>query len=221
MSHDDHDHSHGHDHSHDEPHPYQPDIEDAPFTERMVMAQAVAELIVEKGIVSADEMRAQIEFMDTREPALGAKLVARTWLDPEFKARVLNDVKAASAELGIDIGDIPIKAIENTEDVHNVVVCTLCSCYPRMLIGLPPDWYKSRAYRSRTIKEPRKVLEDFGTTISDNVEVRVHDSTADLRYVVLPARPAGTDDWNEERLTDLVTRDSMIGVSLAKSPENA
>jgi len=217
MSHDDHDHNHGHDHG---PHPYQPDIEDAPYTERMVMTQAVAELIVEKGIVSADEMRAQIELMDTREPALGAKLVARTWLDPEFKARVLADVKTAAAELDIDIGDIPIQAIENTEDVHNVVVCTLCSCYPRLLIGLPPDWYKSRAYRSRTVKEPRKVLEDFGTSIPENVEVRVHDSTADLRYVVLPSRPAGTDDWDEERLAELVTRDSMIGVSLAKSPDH-
>ncbi len=216
MSHDGHD----HDHSHDEPHPYQPDIEDEPYTERMVMTQAVAELIVEKGITTADELREQIELMDSREPALGAKLVARTWLDAEFKARVLSDVNKAAAEIGIDTGDIPIQAIENTENVHNVVVCTLCSCYPRMLIGLPPDWYKSRAYRSRTVKEPRKVLEDFGTLLADDIEVRVHDSTADLRYIVLPARPAGTDGWDEDRLSALVTRDSMIGVSLAKSPES-
>jgi nitrile hydratase subunit alpha len=214
MSHD------HHDHSHHEPHPYQPDIEDKPFTERMVMTQAIAELIVEKGIATADELRQQIELMDSREPALGAKLVARTWLDPDYKARVLADVNAAAAEIGIDTGDIPIMAIENTGDVHNVVVCTLCSCYPRMLIGLPPDWYKSRAYRSRTVKEPRKVLEEFGTHIPDSMEVRVHDSTADLRYIVLPARPDGTDGWDEDKLASLVTRDSMIGVCPAKSPED-
>ncbi|WNJ98682.1 nitrile hydratase subunit alpha [Thalassospiraceae bacterium LMO-JJ14] len=213
-----HDHDHGHDHDHDEPHPYQPDIEDFPYSERMVMTQAVAELIVEKGIVSADEMRQQIELMDSREPGLGAKMVAKTWVDPDYKARVLADVGKAAAEIGIDIGEIPIKAIENTDDVHNVVVCTLCSCYPRMLIGLPPDWYKSRAYRSRTVKEPRKVLEEFGTHIPENVEVRVHDSTADLRYIVLPARPAGTEGWDEEKLATLITRDSMVGVTPARSP---
>ncbi|MBO6520526.1 MAG: nitrile hydratase subunit alpha [Rhodospirillales bacterium] len=212
-----HDHTHEHDHG---DHPYQPDIEDFPFTERMVMTQAVAELIVEKGICTADELRQQIELMDSREPGLGAKLVAKAWADPAYKARVLEDVGKAAAEIGIDIGDIPIKAIENTGDVHNVVVCTLCSCYPRMLIGLPPDWYKSRAYRSRTVKEPRKVLEEFGTHIPDDVEVRVHDSTADLRYIVLPARPAGTEDWDEHKLAQLITRDSMVGVTPAKSPED-
>ncbi|MEQ8321757.1 MAG: nitrile hydratase subunit alpha [Rhodospirillales bacterium] len=214
-----HDHNHEHGHDHDDDHPYQPDIEDFPFTERMLMTQAVAELIVEKGIVTADELRRQIELMDSREPGLGAKLVARTWVDPSYKERVLNDVGSAAAEIGIDIGDIPIKAIENTDKVHNVVVCTLCSCYPRMLIGLPPDWYKSRAYRSRTVKEPRKVLEEFGTHIPDEVEVRVHDSTADLRYIVLPSRPAGTEGWDEEKLASLITRDSMVGVTTAKSPD--
>mgnify|MGYP000684031688 FL=1 len=211
-----HNHEHGHDH---DDHPYQPDIEDFPFTERMVMTQAVAELIVEKGIVTADELRRQIELMDSREPGLGAKLVAKTWVDPAYKERVLNDVGSAAAEIGIDIGDIPIKAIENTDKVHNVVVCTLCSCYPRMLIGLPPDWYKSRAYRSRTVKEPRKVLEEFGTHIPADVEVRVHDSTADLRYIVLPSRPADTEGWDEEKLASLITRDSMVGVTTAKSPD--
>ncbi len=211
-----HNHEHGHDH---DDHPYQPDIEDFPFTERMVMTQAVAELIVEKGIITADELRRQIELMDSREPGLGAKLVAKTWVDPAYKERVLNDVGSAAAEIGIDIGDIPIKAIENTDKVHNVVVCTLCSCYPRMLIGLPPDWYKSRAYRSRTVKEPRKVLEEFGTHIPADVEVRVHDSTADLRYIVLPSRPADTEGWDEEKLASLITRDSMVGVTTAKSPD--
>jgi nitrile hydratase len=128
---------------------------------------------------------------------------------------MLDDVNAAAAEMGIDAGAIPIRAVENTEAVHNVIVCTLCSCYPRMLIGLPPDWYKSRAYRSRVIREPRAVLAEFGTLIPETVEVRVHDSTADLRYMVLPLRPSGTEDLDEEALAALVTRDAMIGVSLA------
>lgn len=216
MSPHDHDHSHNHDH---EPHPYQPDIEDAPYTDRMVMAQAVEELLIEKGVFTADQMRAQIESVDSRSPSMGAQVIARAWTDPEFKARLLEDVNAATDELGIDAGHIPIRAVENTDDVHNVIVCTLCSCYPRLLIGLPPDWYKSRAYRSRTIKEPRTVLSEFGTELPEDIEVRVHDSTADLRYMVLPQRPDGTDGWDEEALQNLVTRDSMIGVSLPKSPD--
>ena len=209
--HDDHHHDH-------DPHPYQPDIEDAPFSPRMVMAKAVEELLIEKGIFSADEMRAQIEFMDSREPAIGAKLVAKAWVDPKFKAALMADVNKAAATLGIDAGGIPIRAVENTPEVHNVIVCTLCSCYPRQLIGLPPDWYKSRAYRSRTVYEPRKVLAEFGTEVPEEVEVRVHDSTADMRYMVVPCRPAGTDGWDEEKLAELVTRDSMVGVSMAKTP---
>lgn len=215
-----HDHDHG-DHEHHGPHPFQPDVEDAHFTERMVMTQAVEELLVEKGIISADEMRAQIELIDSKEPAIGAKLVARAWLDPAFKTRLLDDLNKAALELDIDAGTIPILAVENTPDVHNVIVCTLCSCYPRLLIGLPPDWYKSRAYRSRTVREPRKVLEEFGTHVPDDMEVRVHDSTADLRYMVVPMRPHGTDGWDEDRLAGLVSRDSMIGVSVAKSPTDA
>lgn len=206
------------DHDHHEPHPFQPDVEDAPFTERMVMAQAIEELMIEKGIFDADEMRAQVELMDSREPALGAKLVAKAWTDAAFKERLLADVNAAAQEVGIDAGGIPIRAVENTDDVHNVIVCTLCSCYPRLLIGLPPDWYKSRAYRSRTVREPRAVLSEFGTDIDAEKEVRVHDSTADLRYMVVPQQPSGTDDWSEDRLADLVTRDSMIGVSVVKTP---
>lgn len=220
MSPHDNDHDHGHSHDHDhEPHLYQPDIEDAPYTERMIMAQAVEELLIEKGLFTAEQMRVQIESIDSRSPSMGAQVVARAWTDSEFKARLLEDANAASAELGIDAGHIPIRAVENTDDIHNVIVCTLCSCYPRLLIGLPPDWYKSRAYRSRTIKEPRKVLSEFGTDLPENIEVRVHDSTADLRYMVLPRRPDGTDGWDEEALQGLITRDSMIGVSLPKSPD--
>ncbi|HMA16657.1 MAG: nitrile hydratase subunit alpha [Bacteroidota bacterium] len=223
MAHD-HDHEHGHDH-HDHahgqghpPHPFQPDLEETPLTHYQAMTQAVGDLLIEKGIITADELRAMLEAIDAKSPAAGARMVARAWTDSGFKARMLEDVNKAATELGIDAGGIPIRAVENTATVHNVIVCTLCSCYPRLLIGLPPDWYKSRAYRSRTVREPRRVLAEFGTTIPDDVEVRVHDSTADLRYMVLPARPTGTDGWDEEALAGLVTRDCMIGVALPTLP---
>jgi nitrile hydratase len=220
MAHDhehDHEHDHDHDHGH-QPHPFQPDLEDAPLTHYQAMTQAVGDLLIEKGVITAGELRAMLEVIDAKSPAAGARMVARAWCDEGFKARMLADVNAAAQELGIDAGAIPIRAVENTPEVHNVIVCTLCSCYPRLLIGLPPDWYKSRAYRSRTVREPRAVLQEFGTAIPDDVEVRVHDSTADLRYMVLPQRPAGTEGWSEEGLAELVTRDCMIGVSLPKSP---
>ena len=216
-----HDHDHEHDQGHDHgpgAHPFQPDLEDAPLTHYQAITQAVGDLLIEKGIITAEELRAMLEAIDAKSPAAGARMVARAWRDEGFKARMLADVNAAAQELGIDAGGIPIRAVENTPEVHNVIVCTLCSCYPRLLIGLPPDWYKSRAYRSRTVREPRAVLAEFGTTIADDVEVRVHDSTADLRYMVLPARPAGTEGWDETALAELVTRDCMIGVSLPKSP---
>lgn len=219
MAHDhDHAHDHGHDHGHaHQPHPFQPDLEETPLSHFQVMTQAVGDLLIEKGIVAADELRAMLEAIDAKSPAAGARMVARAWVDKAFKARMLEDVNEAAAELGIDAGSIPIRAVENTERVHNVIVCTLCSCYQRLLIGLPPDWYKSRAYRSRTVREPRQVLAEFGTTIPGDVEVRVHDSTADLRYLVLPLRPAGTEGWDEVRLAALVTRDCMIGVTLPRS----
>lgn len=213
--HDHHDHAHGHAHP---PHPFQPDLEETPLTHYQAMTQAVGDLLIEKGVITADELRAMLEAIDAKSPAAGARMVARAWTDAGFKARMLEDVNKAAAELGIDAGSIPICAVENTAAVHNVIVCTLCSCYPRLLIGLPPDWYKSRAYRSRTVREPRKVLAEFGTAIPDDVEVRVHDSTADLRYIVLPARPAGTEGWGEDKLAGLVTRDCMIGVALPKQP---
>ena len=215
MSHDHpHDHAQGH-----QPHPFQPDLEETPLTHYQVMTQAVGDLLVDKGVFSAEELRAMVEAIDAKSPAAGARMVARAWTDEGFKARMLEDVNKAAEELDIDAGGIPIRAVENTEAVHNVIVCTLCSCYPRLLIGLPPDWYKSRSYRSRTVREPRQVLAEFGTTLPDDVEVRVHDSTADLRYMVLPARPAGTEGWDEDALAELVTRDCMIGVTLPKSPD--
>ena len=154
-----------------------------------------------------------IELIDSKSPAEGTRVIAKAWSDPEYKARLMENVNDAAEELGIDPGTIPIRAVENTDEVHNVIVCTLCSCYPRLLIGLPPDWYKSRSYRSRVVHEPRTVLKEFGTEISDDVEVRVHDSTADLRYLVIPKRPDGTENMSEEELAALITRDSMIGVT--------
>ena len=181
---------------------------------------AIQSLLVEKGIVTADEVRRAVEDMDSRTPALGAKVVARAWVDPAFKARLLADAKAAVAELGIDTGTLStLVAIENTARVHNVVVCTLCSCYPRPILGLPPDWYKSLHYRSRVVVDPRGVLKEFGLELEPDVEVRVYDSTADMRYLVIPARPPGTEPMSEEELAGLVTRDSMIGVARARTPD--
>ena len=222
----DHEHAGGHEHSHThggydvDPthhHPPQPDLEDAPLSRHQLMQMAVTSLLVEKGIFSADEMRAQIERMDTLDPARGAELVARAWTDDGFRERLVADSKAAAAELGMDIGPIPILVMENTPDTHNLVVCTLCSCYPRFLLGIPPDWYKSRSYRSRAVREPRAVLAEFGTEIAADVDIRVHDSTADMRYMVLPMRPAGTDGMIEEELAKLVTRDTLIGVAVPRT----
>jgi len=208
---------HDHQHPHSHPHPTQPDLEDQPFEYYQVMAEAVGELLVEKGVFTAAELRKTVEMIDASSPADGAKVVARAWLDPDYKARLLEDANAAAAELGVDAGVIPIRVVENTADTHNVICCTLCSCYPRLLLGLPPDWYKARAFRSRVVREPRAVLEEFGTVIADDVELRVHDSTADLRYMVLPRRPEGTDALSEADLAALVTRDCMIGAAVVEA----
>ncbi len=179
---------------------------------------SVRELLIEKGVLSAEVIRNAVEEMDSRGPELGAQVVARAWVDPQFKQSLLQDAPAAVKALGIDIGPLQLLVVENTTEVHNLIVCTLCSCYPRTLLGLPPDWYKSREYRSRAVREPRAVLREFGTEIPDEVEVRVHDSTADLRYLVLPQRPAGTGHLSEDELGALVKRDSMIGVTVVQAP---
>ena len=219
-----HDHDHPHDHAHSQggaaPHkhpPLRPDQDDT-ITYWRAMEIAVRGLLIGKGILSADEVRRTVEDMDNRTPLQGARIVAKAWTHPEFRKLLLADGNAACKALGIEEGIYKLVVVENTEEVHNVIVCTLCSCYPRWLLGLPPDWYKSRNYRSRVINEPRDVLREFGTEIADDVVVRVHDSTADMRYLVLPKRPAGTDGWSEEKLAALVTRDSMIGVACAKMP---
>jgi len=206
-----------HDHLSPSGHPYRPD-DDHPLTYWQQMEIAVRELLIEKGVTTAQDINAQIDAMDARTPANGAAVVARAWTDPAFRTALLEDASTATREMGFDIGPMRLIALENTVDVHNIVVCTLCSCYPRNLLGLPPDWYKSRAYRSRTVKEPRKILAEFGVTLPANTTVRVHDSTADMRYIVIPHRPAGTDDWTTDALGALVTRDSMIGTGLAKLP---
>jgi len=210
-----HDHDHDHDHDHGDPHAPQKDHDAGPMTGYEVLEGALRRLLVEKGVLTEKEIAAQIDLMDSRSAALGAKVIARAWVDPRFKARLLQDYRAALAEVGIDIGHVAeFKVVENTADVHNVIVCTLCSCYPKMLLGIPPAWYKSLAYRSRTVIDPRGVLVEFGVKIPAKQQVRVHDSTADLRYIVLPARPAGTEGWSEEQLAALVTRDCMIGTAV-------
>ena len=205
-------HDHEHDHDHGQLHaevsqPGRPGYYD-------IMETAVRELLIERHLFSADEIRRQIEVLDSRTPALGAKVVARAWIDPAFRSRLLADGRAACEELGISFyDDTGLIVLENTGKVHNLIVCTLCSCYPRPVLGLPPDWYKLRPYRARAVSEPRAVLAEFGTIIADDVEVRVSDSTAMVRYLVLPMRPEGTGGYTEEQLAALVTRDTMIGVA--------
>ena len=220
MPHDHQDHEHDHSHEGLSPsgHPYRAD-NDTDLSYWQAMEIALRELLIEKGHLTAAQIHAQINAMDSRSPANGARVVARTWVDPEFKAALLADAGAASRAMGFDIGPMHLIALENTKEVHNVVVCTLCSCYPRNLLGLPPDWYKSRAYRSRTVIEPRKVLSEFGLELPEQMQVRVHDSTADMRYIVLPAQPEASLGLTEEELAAWVTRDSMIGVGLPQAPQ--
>jgi nitrile hydratase len=213
-THHDHDHDHEHDH-HDHAHPTRPDT-DGPLTYHQRLEIAVRELLIEKGILTADEVRRAIEAMDARSPAAGARIVAHAWADAAYRKRLLTQPREAALELGVDPGVTKLVVVENDEKVHNLVVCTLCSCYPRSILGLPPDWYKSRAYRSRAVREPREVMAEFGLAVPGDVTVRVHDSTADMRYLVLPKRPKGTEGWSEEKLAEIVTRDTMIGVAEAQ-----
>ena len=188
-----------------------------PDTELSVPARralAIHELLVEKGVIETDEVRERAETYRSRTPSDGAKVVARAWSDPQFKQRLLDDARAAVYELGYTLThDAELAVVENTENIHHLVVCTLCSCYPTSLLGPPPDWYKSFAYRQRAVIGPRSIMREFGLELDDDIQVRVVDSAADLRYLVLPRRPVGTDGMSEEELTTLVTRDSMIGVS--------
>src|SRR5919108_5080521 len=210
--HDDHDHEHGH--HHDDPaHPH-----NAPLSEVQLRVKALESLLTEKGLVEPAALDELIDTYETRVgPKNGAKVIARAWVDPEFKRRLLEDATAAIAEMGfIGRQGEDMLVVENTPRVHNLVVCTLCSCYPWPVLGLPPVWYKSAPYRSRAVIDPRGILREFDMQLPDDVEVRVWDSTAELRYLVLPERPAGTEGMSEDELAALVTRDAMIGVAKVK-----
>jgi len=187
-----------------------------PYSYFQLMEVSLRELLVEKGIVTEARVAATVEDIRSRSPERGARVVARAWTDPAFKTKLLADGTKACEELGLDVPALRLVVMENTPAVHNMIVCTLCSCYPRMLLGIPPDWYKSRNYRSRAVREPRAVLAEFGLHLNLETEIRVHDSTADMRYLVLPMRPAGTEGWSEERLAAIVTRDCMIGVAVPR-----
>lgn len=223
MTHDDHDHEHEHEdgHHHDgesgaPPHRHPPQQDDPePSLQARLLEEALRTLLIDKGVFSAVDLQHAMAAMDARGESQGARIVARAWADPGYRAQLLERPAAALKTFGIDMGVNELTVLENTAEVHNVVVCTLCSCYPRMILGIPPAWYKSREYRSRVVSEPRAVLAEFGVVLPQEVEVRVHDSNADLRYLVIPRRPEGTQAWSEDALERLVTRDSMIGTGFA------
>ena len=209
-------HPHAHDHDHADEHAPINEHDDGPPSEYEIMSRAMQELLEEKGIITAEQVRRRMELFEEDFPFRGSRVVAHAWANPEFKKRLLEDGKAACAEMGVDLEADRLIAVENTPEVHNVIVCTLCSCYPRALLGMPPTWYKSRNYRSRVVFEPRAVLKEFGTELPEHVTVRVHDSNADMRYVVIPMRPEGTEGWSEEQLATLLTRDTLVGVTVPR-----
>jgi nitrile hydratase len=219
--HDDHDDAHGHDHGHhgiDDPdHPH-----NAPMTDVQLRVRALESLLTEKGLVDPAALDALVDTYETKVgPRNGAQVVAKAWLDPEFKRRLLDDATQTLADLGfIGRQGEDMVVLENTEAVHNLVVCTLCSCYPWPVLGLPPVWYKSAPYRSRAVIDPRGVLRELGVELPDEIDVRVWDSTAELRYLVLPRRPDGTERMTEDELASLVTRDAMIGTGIVRLPES-
>jgi len=206
--------SHDHDHHHDKAKGR--DFDDGPPSEYEILSRAIQELLEAKGVISAEQIRRRMEQFEEEFPYRGSKVIAHAWADPAFKKRLLEDGKAACAEFGVDLEADRLIAVENTPEVHNVIVCTLCSCYPRALLGMPPTWYKSENYRKRVVREPRVVLREFGTVIPEHVTVRVHDSNADMRYVVVPMRPAGTEGWSEAELEKIITRDALVGVTVPK-----
>jgi nitrile hydratase len=217
------DHDHDHDHDHDEAHAGIQ--EDARLGYYGTRYRAIEALLIEKGICTLADVNEAVSRQEARTPKDGAKMIAHAWLNPEFKEHFISDPLGAMGELGYqlpaNVVDTPkITVLENNEHVHHLVVCTLCSCYPGTLLGTPPDWYKSLTYRSRAVKDPRGVMREFGLDLAENVEIRVQDSTADMRYIVMPKRPTGTEGMEEEDLAKLITRDSMIGVSEALEPNS-
>ena len=210
-----HTHSHEHDHEHDHEHAPQAVEDGQSDVDGQQLVDALQAVLIKKGILSAGEVTLEIQNLESPGTHLGAKLVARAWLDPEFRSKLLRNGKDAAAELKIKVGEAQLVVVENTATVHNLIVCTLCSCYPRSILGQPPSWYVSKAYRARAVREPAAVLAEFGLDVAADVQISVHDSNADMRFLVLPQRPANTDGLSEESLTKLVTRDCMIGVSKA------
>ena len=215
-------HFHGHDHHHNEGHNHDDHeplvIEDEQGNiEGQILIDALQNLLVARNLVAPGEVRREIERIESPGVHLGAKIVARAWVDENYKSRLLRDGKSAAAELGIGVGEAQLIVVENTDATHNLVCCTLCSCYPRSILGQPPSWYISKAYRARAVSEPRAVLAEFDLHVPEDVELIVHDSNADMRYLVLPARPAATSDMTEEALAALVTRDCMIGVAVVET----
>jgi nitrile hydratase len=188
-----------------------------PLSYFQLMEVTLRELLAEKGVPTEAEIAGEVQAMRERTPERGAKVVARAWVDESFKQRLLENGTRGCEELGLEVPALKLVVVENTPQVHNAIVCTLCSCYPRPLLGIPPDWYKSRNYRSRMVREPRAVLAEFGLRVPDETAIKVHDSSADMRYMVLPMRPAGTEGWSEERLASIVTRDCLIGVALPRA----
>ncbi len=208
-------------HNHDHPNPYHESDRDEATNKAMAeRVDKMEALLLEKGLVSKDALDKLADIYENDlGPMNGAKVVARAWVDPEFKQRLLDDATSAIAELGYGgLQGEHMVAKENTPEIHNVVVCTLCSCYPWPVLGLPPSWYKSFAYRSKVVVEPREVLKEFGTTLPDDVEVRVWDSSAEIRYLVIPERPEGTENRSEDELAEIIERDSMIGVTKVSAP---
>lgn len=203
----------GHDHSRT----FQPDHPE-PTSDAALVGLALRELLIEAGHYTADEEQAVIAKMQGASPENGGKIVARAWTDPDYRQRLLTNGAESIKELGFELEPYEFTVMENTDSIHNVIVCTLCSCYPRALLGMSPAWYKSGSYRSRVVREPRAVLAEFGVKVSDKIDVRVHDSTAELRYMVLPQRPEGTEGWAEEDLAAIVTRDSLIGTQRNLAP---
>ncbi len=215
------DHGHGHTHA---THQHEGDSlvieDDAGNLSAQQMVDALQALLIRKGLLSAGEVPQAIQALEAPGTHLGSRIVARAWVDPSFKARLLVNGKDGAAELGIKVGEAQLIVVANTPETHNVVVCTLCSCYPRSVLGQPPSWYISKAYRARTVREPGRVLQEFGLQLPTTTSICVHDSTADMRFLVIPMRPPNTNHLDELALSELVTRDSMIGVAQAQYSEN-
>ena len=204
-------HSHGH--------PTDPDIDAHALSEGQILEMALRELLIEKGVITQPELNEQMNITASQSAAFGASIIAKAWKDGVFKQALLHDPKAAITDLGYDVSKMPdLVIVENKDQIHNVVVCTLCSCYPRYMLGPPPDWYRSAAYRARIVRDPREVLVEFGLNLRADVKIRVYDSTADLRYMVMPLGPQGAESMSVDILETLVTRDSMIGVGVPKLP---